>query len=142
MVSANPFAEFRAGCETALKAVFNKQYPQISIPFILLETPPNPKYGELASSICFELAKQTKNKPRKIAEQIIQTIDVSGFPFIQSVKAAGEGYINFYANFEEFSRLTIESVKALDNEYGYVKTSNPKKIIVEHTSMGFLACPM
>jgi arginyl-tRNA synthetase len=135
MVSVNPLAEFRAGCETALKDAFNRQYPQISIPSILLETPPSPKYGELASSICFELAKQTENKPLKITEQIVQTIDVSDFPLIQSVKAAGEGYINFYVNFEKFSRLTVESVKALDNEYGYVKTPKPKKIIVEHTSV-------
>ncbi|MDH5419993.1 MAG: arginine--tRNA ligase, partial [Candidatus Bathyarchaeota archaeon] len=100
-----------------------------------LETPPSPKYGELASSVCFELAKQTEKKPRKIAEQIVQIIDVSRFPLLRSVEAAGEGYINFYVNFEEFSRLTIESVRALDNDYGYVKTSRPKKIIVEHTSV-------
>jgi len=135
MVSVNPFAEFRAGCETALRDAFNRQYPQIPIPSILLETPPSPNYGELASSICFEIAKQTENKPRKIAEQIVQTIDVSRFPLIRSVEAAGEGYINFFVNFDEFSRLTVESVKALDNEYGHVKTSNPKKIIVEHTSV-------
>ena len=135
MVSVNPFAEFRVGCEAALKDALNRLYPQFSVPPILLETPPSPKFGELASSVCFELAKQTEKKPRKIAEQIVQIIDVSGFPLIQSVKAAGEGYINFHVNFEEFSRLTIESVRTLDNKYGYVKTSKPKKIIVEHTSV-------
>ncbi len=135
MVSVNPFAEFRVGCETALKDALNRLYPQFSVPPILLATPPSPKFGELASSVCFELAKQTEKKPRKIAEQIAQIIDVSGFPLVQSIKAAGEGYINFYVNFEEFSRLTIESVRTLDNEYGYVKTSKPKKIIVEHTSV-------
>ena len=135
MVSVNSFAEFRVGCETTLKDALNRLYPQFSVPLILLETPPSPKYGELASSVCFELAKQTEKKPRKIAEQIVQIIDVSGFPLIQSVKAAGEGYINFHVNFEEFSRLTIESVRTLDNKYGYVKTSKPKKIIVEHTSV-------
>ncbi len=89
----------------------------------------------MASSVCFELAKQTEKKSRKIAEQIVELIDVSSFPLIQSVKAAGEGYVNFYVNFEEFSCLTIESVRALDNKYGYVKTSEPKKFIVEHTSV-------
>ncbi|MDH5664190.1 MAG: arginine--tRNA ligase [Candidatus Bathyarchaeota archaeon] len=135
MVSVNPFAEFRAGCESALKDALNRLYPQFSVPSILLESPPNPKFGELASSVCFELAKQTEKKSRKIAEQIIQIIDVSEFPLIQSVKAAGEGYINFYVNSEEFPRLTIESVRTLGNDYGYVKTSKPKRIIVEHTSV-------
>jgi len=135
MVSVNPFAEFRAGCETALEDALNRLYPQFSVPSILLESPPSPKFGELASSLCFELAKQTEKKSRKIAEKIVQIIDVSRFPLVQSVKAAGEGYINFYVNFEEFSRLTIESIMALDEGYGYVKTSKPKKIIVEHTSV-------
>jgi len=135
MVSVNPFAEFRAECGTALEEALNRLLPQISIPSILFESPPSPEFGELASSVCFELAKKTEKKPREIAEQIVQIIGVSGFPLIQSVKAAGEGYINFYVKLEGFSRLTIESVMALDNEYGYVKTSKPRRIIVEHTSV-------
>jgi len=135
MVSVNPFAEFRAWCETVLKDALKRLHPQISIPSLLLETPPSPEFGELSSSMCFELAKQTRKKPLEIAEQIVKAIDVSGFPLIQSVKAAGEGYINFYVNFEDFSRSTIESVRTLDTEYGYVKTDKPRKIIVEHTSV-------
>lgn len=135
MVSVNPFAEFRAGCETVLKDALKRLHPQIPIPSLLLESPPSPEFGELSSSLCFELAKQTKKKPLEIAEQIVEAIDVSGFPLIQSVKAAGEGYINFHVNSEDFSRLTMESVRALDTEYGYVKTNEPRKIIVEHTSV-------
>ena len=135
MVSVNPFAGFRVGCETALKDVLNRLYPKFSIPSILLEIPPSPEFGELSSSLCFELAKQTAKKPLEIAERIVEAIDVSSFPLIQSVKAAGGGYVNFYVNFEEFSGLTIESVRTLDMEYGYVKTNKPKKIIVEHTSV-------
>jgi len=135
MVSVNPFAEFRVGCETALKDALKRLHPQISIPSLLLESPPSPEFGELSSSVCFELVKQTGKKPLEIAEQIVEAMDVSGFPLIRSVKAAGEGYINFYVNFEDFSRLTIESVRGLDTEYGYVKTCNPRKIIVEHTSV-------
>jgi len=135
MVYINPFGEFRAGCEIALKDVLNQLYPQFSVPSILLESPPNPKFGELASSVCFELARQTEKKPRKIAEKIVQLIDFSRFPLVQSVKVAGEGYINFYVDFDEFSRITLTSILSLDQEYGYVKTSEPKKIIVEHTSV-------
>jgi len=135
MVSVNPFAEFRVGCETALKDALDRLYPRISIPFVLLESPPSPEFGELSSSVCFELAKQTGTKPREIAEQMVEAADVSRFPLIKSVKAAGEGYINFYVNSEKFFRLTIESVRALDAEYGYVKADKPRKIIVEHTSV-------
>ncbi len=133
MVSLNPFAEFRVGCETVLKDALNSLHPRITVPLILLESPPDPEFGQLSSSICFELAKQTREKPLMIAERIIDTIDAS-FPLIKSVKAAGEGYVNFYVNFEELCLLTIESARALDSEYGYVKAVELKRIIVEHTS--------
>jgi len=135
MVSVNPFKEFHVGCETVLKDALKRLYPNFSLPSILVEIPPNLEFGELAASVCFEIAKQTGKKPRKIAKEIVQSIDVSGFPLVHSVEAAGAGYINFHVNSEKFSRLTLESARALDVEYGYVKTSEPKKILLEHTSV-------
>jgi arginyl-tRNA synthetase len=135
MVSVNPFKEFHSKCETVLKDALEKLYPKFSLPHILLESPPNLRFGELATSVCFEIGKQTKKKPRKVAEEIVPTIDVYGFPLIQKVEAAGAGYINFHANIEKFSRLTLESAKAIAKNYGYVKTSEPKVIMLEHTSV-------
>jgi arginyl-tRNA synthetase len=135
MVSANPFKDFHDGCEDVLKDILSKLYPNFLLPSILLESPPNLEFGELATSVCFEIAKETGKKPRKIAEKIVQAIDVCGFPLIQKVEAAGAGYINFHVNSEKFFRLTLESARALDLEYGYVKTFEPKTIILEHTSV-------
>lgn len=135
MTSVNPFAEFRKGCEIALGDALNKILPKFSVPSITFETPPSSQFGELSSSVCFELAKKTKKKQFQLAEQIAEAVNISPFPLIQSVKAAGEGYINFYANFTKFSSLTFESIRTLDAEYGYVKTDEPRRIIVEHTSV-------
>ena len=135
MVSVNPFAEFRSECETALRDALNRLYPEISVSFITLEPPPSPEFGELSSPMCFELSKQTGRKPREIADQTVEIVDVSRFPLIRSVKAAGEGYVNFYVNLARFSNLTINSVRALDSEYGYVKSDKPTRTIVEHTSV-------
>lgn len=135
MISANPFKEFRVACETALHDALTQLYPQISIPTISLEHPPNLEFGELASSMCFEFAKQTSKEPREMADNIAKIIDPSQFPLIQSVDAAGRGYVNFHVNLSEFSRLTLESAMTLDAEYGYVKTEKPIKLIVEHTSV-------
>ena len=135
MVSDNPFAEFHSTCETVLKDALTCLYPDFPIPSNLLDVPPNLEFGELAASVSFELAKHAKKYPRKIAEEIIQAIDVSGFPLIASIQAAGAGYINFRVNSKLFSRLTLESVKTLGVDYGYVKTSEPKKILLEHTSV-------
>jgi len=134
MISVNPFAEFREECKIALKDALGRLYPQISIPKITLEYPPSPEFGELSSSLCFELAKQTGEKLIEMAEKVMQSIDASRFALILSLKAAGKGYINFYVNLPEFSKLSLESITTLDTEYGFVKTDRPKKIIVEHTS--------
>ena len=135
MTSVNPFAEFRKGCEVALGDALNKILPKFSVPSITFETPPSSQFGELSSSVCFELAKKTKKRQFQLAEQIAEAVNISPFPLIQSVRAAGEGYINFYANFARFSSLTFESIRTLDAEYGYVKTDEPRRIIVEHTSV-------
>jgi arginyl-tRNA synthetase len=135
MVSVNPFKEFHTECETALKDTLNKLYPDFPLPSILLDVPPNLEFGELAASVCFELAKHAKKAPRKIAEELAQAIDVTGCRLVESVQAAGAGYVNFHVNSETFSRLTLESARELDSEYGYVKTSEPQKILLEHTSV-------
>ncbi|MEJ2241386.1 MAG: hypothetical protein P8Y18_04510, partial [Candidatus Bathyarchaeota archaeon] len=61
MISDNPFADFQFACETVLKDAINQLYPDFQLPSILLEIPPNLEFGELAASVCFELAKHAKN---------------------------------------------------------------------------------
>ena len=134
MVSVNPFAEFRDACETALQDVLSRLFPKVSIS-VRLDLPPNPDFGELASSVCFEIGKQTGKKPLTVARRIVDALDFSKFPLVQAVKVAGGGYVNFHANFAEFSRLTIECIRALGKKYGYVKVDKSMKIIVEHTSV-------
>ena len=133
MTSVNPFAEFRVACETVLKGTLERLFPELKVSFAL-ESPPAAEFGELSSSVSFELAKLVKRKPLKIAEQIVENVNLSGFPLAKSVKAAGEGYVNFYVDLTEFGKLTLESALALDREYGFVQTEKPLPIIVEHTS--------
>jgi arginyl-tRNA synthetase len=133
VVAVNPFAEFRVACETVLQDVLSRLFPEVSVS-VRLDLPPSPEFGELASSVCFEIAKQTGMKPIVVARKVVEALDISGLPLVEAVIAAGGGYINFHADFPEFSRLTIESVLALGKEYGYVKVDKPAKIIVEHTS--------
>jgi arginyl-tRNA synthetase len=134
MVSPNPFGDFRKDCEEALRSAFAKLYPSFAVESILLDAPPFPEFGELASAICFEHGKKEKRQPQKLAEQIAEAIKVEDYPFISAVKTAGGGYINFFVNFAELSKLTIDSARALDSDYGYVKAEKPETIIVEHTS--------
>jgi arginyl-tRNA synthetase len=135
MSSVNPFAQFYVACENALKKTLTELYPDFSIPSNLLDIPPNLEFGELAASVCFELAKHAKKSPRSIAQQIVESLDVSQIGLVDCVSAAGAGYVNFKVNSELFSRLTLSSVKELNQAYGFVKTNEPKKILLEHTSV-------
>jgi arginyl-tRNA synthetase len=134
MVSINPFGSFRNDCERALRKNFTELYPSISVKSFLLDVPSNPEFGELASTVFFELGKKMKKQPRELAEQIVDAIKAKDFPLINTVKVAGGGYVNFYVDFGKLSKITIDSTRTLDTMYGYAKTEKPEKIIVEHTS--------
>jgi arginyl-tRNA synthetase len=134
VVSQNPFDQFRHECQAALAKALNKAL-RAEKPTITLNKTPNIEYGQLASSLCFELAKKTKQKPLALAQQLVDAIDKSSFNLIEKVAPAGAGYINFHVDFTKFSKLTLEAVKNLGSDYGFVKVDEPKKIIVEHTSV-------
>ena len=103
MVSQNPFDQFRQECQTALANALDKTLPEIKMPTIALNKTPNIEYGQLASSVCFELAKKLSQKPLAIAAKLVDAMDNSGFNLIEKVAPAGAGYINFHVNFSKFS---------------------------------------
>ena len=105
------------------------------MPKTVLEIPPSIELGELASSLCFELSKRVGEKPRSLAEKIAAEISSTPFTLVESVEAAGAGYVNFHVNLEKLASLTFESAEELDEDYGFVKAEAPLKIIVEHTSV-------
>jgi arginyl-tRNA synthetase len=135
MTSENPFDQFRQECQNALANALKKTLPEIKQPTITLNKTPNIEYGQLASSLCFELAKKLNQKPLTLAEHLVGAIDNSSFNLIEKVAPAGAGYINFHVNFSKFSALTLESIKKAKQNYGFVKTDKSMKIIVEHTSV-------
>lgn len=135
MIAQNPFELFKLECHTVIVEALAKSLPSNQQPKIILKKTPNIEYGQLSTSVCFELAKKLNHKPLDIAKQVVQAINISGSTLIEKVEPAGAGYINFYVNFPKFSALILNSIKQLDHEYGFIKTLEPKKIIVEHTSV-------
>jgi arginyl-tRNA synthetase len=133
-VAENPFAVFRKECEKTLASALKKVLPEIQITDLALEKPANPDFGQLASSLCFELAKKVQEKPRTLAENLVKASGTSKSMMVEKISSAGEGYVNFQVRFNKFSALTLNSVIKLDAEYGFVKTETPQRIIVEHTS--------
>jgi len=134
MTSKNPFAEFRKECETTLASAFKKTLPETKVDNLSFNKPPNKEFGQLASSLCFDLAKKLDQNPASLAARIVEALDNTKKTLIENVKAV-DGYINFHINFPKFSFLTLESIRQQDSAYGFVETEKSLKIIVEHTSV-------
>ncbi len=134
MISQNPLGEFRTECQEALAHALKKTLPEIKFDALPLKQPPNPEFGQLSSSLCFELAKKLGLKPMALAEQLVKALDKYDFRLVERVSPAG-GYVNFHVDYAKFSNLTLGSVRQLGAEYGFVKTDKPVKVIVEHTSV-------
>jgi arginyl-tRNA synthetase len=139
--SSDPFGSFKKECEkiltlayTSLQSESKVSFPKIEI-VTTLEDPPNEEFGHLASSISFELARARKMKPMSVAIDISERARKSGrLDLVESIRAAEPGYVNFRANLRKLAQLTLETIASQGESYGMVKTENPRRIIVEHTS--------
>jgi arginyl-tRNA synthetase len=134
MSVVNPFGELQRECQTILADVLSRTVPEAGKEALSMGKPSNPNFGQLTSSVSFELAKKLNNKPNELAIKLVAAIDANDFDLIAKVEPAG-GYVNFHVNWAKFSQLTLEAIIELGNEYGFVKTDKPVKTIVEHTSV-------
>jgi arginyl-tRNA synthetase len=95
----------------------------------LLDTPPSLEMGDLSIASCFELAKQLRQPPRRIAEQLAaQFLPLDG---VERVSVAGAGYLNLHL---ERARLAAGLFQLRTSSQDAV-ASTGKKILVEHTSI-------
>ena len=90
---------------------------------IKVEEPPNPELGDVASSVSFQLAKDLKRSPMEITQEILKVLKI---PDIFSKVESKGPYINFYANYNEFSSLVLNSVT---EDYGKLESNNTKIIL-------------
>ena len=97
---------------------------------VVTERPPKLAMGEVASPVCFELAKRLKKPPRALAQEIANSL--KPIPGVARVEVAGGGYLNAFFDRAAFFRAACE-------EAGKGKRRAPRtdapKMIVEHTSI-------
>jgi len=85
------YQELKNRLESHLRDVLKTKY-DLTVENIPLETPPDLKFGELATPIAFELARKLRKAPKVIAQEIVAELGTArGFA---SFDIAGAGYIN------------------------------------------------
>ncbi|MBD1875932.1 arginine--tRNA ligase [Nodosilinea sp. FACHB-131] len=90
----------------------------------------NPKFGDYQANLAMSLAKPLKQKPRDIAMQIVEKLDVSDL--CEPPEIAGPGFINL-----RFKTAYLEDqLRAMqaDPRLGVEPVKTPQKVIVDFSS--------
>ena len=96
---------------------------------VVTERPPKLAMGEVASPVCFELAKRLKKPPRALAQEIANSL--KPIPGVARVEVAGGGYLNALLDRGEFFRAACsKSLKEAP-----APGPDAPKVLVEHTSV-------
>lgn len=120
-------AQLKACFERALITAFGEDLAGTDP---LLVTASNPKFGDYQANVAMSLAKRLKKKPRAIAEQIVQQLDVGDL--CESPEIAGPGFINLRLK-TRYLESQIQAVR-LDSRLGVATVSPPQRVIVDYPS--------
>jgi arginyl-tRNA synthetase len=111
----------------ALKHHIHERY-KTDVP-VVTERPPKLAMGEVASPVCFELAKRLKKPPRALAQEIANSLKpISG---VARIEVAGGGYLNLFFDRAAFFRAASEQA----GHEGVAPGAAATKTVVEHTSI-------
>ena len=94
--------------------------------------PKNTQNGDFAANHAMAGAKALHAAPRKIAEDILAGIDLSGSWFT-GAEAAGPGFLNFRLGDSWYSDV-LEAVRVEGDDYGRAAERNGKRVMVEFVS--------
>ena len=94
---------------------------------VVLEQPKQSAFGEVAVPVAFQLAKQLKQAPRVIAQQL--AAELPAIPSIEKLEVAGNGYINVRFHRGAYGHGLLAGLE------GAAAPKDPGKIIVEHTNI-------
>jgi arginyl-tRNA synthetase len=115
-------SEFRDAIRDAVRTAFGVEIAAVPVAY-----PPSPELGDLASAVCFDLARSLKRPPREIASRLAERLVRPRS--IDRVEVAGAGYLNAF-----FDRTAVvRAYLSADAAPRLERASD--KIIVEHTNI-------
>ncbi|MBS7611712.1 arginine--tRNA ligase [Candidatus Bathyarchaeota archaeon] len=134
MVYDNPWGTFLVEARDVLEKAFKLAYPELEVK-IQLDKPPSREYGDLSCSACLSLAKKASTNPMEMAEVVLKHTSLKDSSFIEKIVVSKPGYLNIYLKRSLMVGEALKSALTLKDEWGYVKTDKPLRIVIEHTSV-------
>jgi arginyl-tRNA synthetase len=121
------FIEFRSEVEDAVADALSAR--GLPTDDLGIEEPPEDVDAVLASSVAFRLAGEVGAPPPKVAVDVAEEVDLSGYTYVGEVTTQGP-YLNFHVS-EQYYADTLDA--AGDEAYGN-RPSKDESVVVEHTS--------
>jgi len=97
-----------------------------------VEIPRETTHGDYAATHAMSAAKELKLAPRKIAEAIVEHVELDG-SYFKSISIAGPGFINFTVAEKWFGDV-LQTVELAGANYGAVDIGKGKRVMVEFVS--------
>ena len=98
----------------------------------IIRSTTDPKFGDYQANGIMASAKKIKTNPRKLAEQVLEKLDISDI--CQPPEIAGPGFINLRLKPEFIAESLLQLLQAgkeADNRFGIEKTAQPKTIVID-----------
>lgn len=120
--------------KTLLQSAFSQLQAQQLVPAdfmpdIQVERGRNPKQGDFASNLALMLAKPAKQKPRDLAQALVDALPAS--ELLERVEIAGPGFINFFLS---NAFLASELEKRLADDRLGIEAPHKQRVVVDYSS--------
>lgn len=126
-------AEIRTAIiEAAGRAVADGEFPEAPLSDFIIEVPGNKENGDYSSNAAMAWARDLRSAPRKIAQTIIDRIELSD-TLVERCEVAGPGFLNFYLK-DSFNGGIIQDILEKGDNYGRSDFGGGKKINIEFVS--------
>lgn len=133
VVVANAMEEVKTIIGAAVKkAALQGLLPDGPLPAFQVEVPADRQNGDFSANAAMVGAKAFRQPPRKIAESIATSADLSG-TYFEKIDVAGPGFLNFYLS-PHFYEDAVNTVLSEGKDYGRINQGHGRKTMVEFVS--------
>jgi arginyl-tRNA synthetase len=118
----------REGVAKAFKELLNIE----EVPF---NVPPQRELGDFSSAVCLSIARQRRESPMKIAQEMVERLKSKPPPYIQDISVSRPGYLNFKVDWPALAQDLIPRILQEGEFFGKPGLQPKKKVFIEHTSV-------
>jgi len=119
--------------EATFEACIKKKILHLEeVPQVVVEKPAVASHGNFSTNIALVLASRLKQKPRAIAELLVQNIQDPEAYLLKS-EIAGPGFINFFLSPKAYHH-TLSKILETGSKFGTLELGAGQKVLIEYVS--------